>query len=351
MNVHTSYKNLNKTPDLEREINLQTEKLKKRLQVFRPELVHLRVTVEENNAREGFKVSADLKLPSGDMAARQTGDTASAAIKTAFEQLTEQLGKHKDHLRAQWKWPRRRRVGRTRPEPQVPFEETLAAVQPPTISSDDITGYVNANLDRLFLFVEREILYRENTGALQRDLVSAEEVVDEVIANALGDSNHRPEKVALEPWLYRLAVRAIGDIGNRNGEQVSGVSLDQAAPRDGRTQHGTDENELQYHQPDESVSNRDLIADSRTASPEASVYTEEMVTMVEAALLKAQPQDREAFLLYVVEGFTPDEIAVISDRSIDQVRKSVVSAREYLRKALPMPDEFKDKLLQHAKIA
>jgi DNA-directed RNA polymerase specialized sigma24 family protein len=76
-----------------------------------------------------------------------------------------------------------------------------------------------------------------------------------------------------------------------------------------------------------------------------------MVTMVEAALLQAQPQDREAFLLYVVEGFTPDEISVISDRSVEQVRKSVVSAREFLRKSLPMPDEFKDKLLQHAKIA
>jgi hypothetical protein len=29
----------------------------------------------------------------------------------------------------------------------------------------------------------------------------------------------------------------------------------------------------------------------------------------------------------------------------------VASARDYLSKVLPMPDEFKDKLLQHAKIA
>ncbi len=351
MNVHTSYKNLQKTPDLEREINLQTEKLKKRLQVFRPDLVHLRVTVDQNSAREGFTVAADLRLPSGDMAVKQIAESPEAAIKSAFDQLTEQVTKHKAHLRAEWKWPRRRRAGRTRPQPQVPFEETLAAVQPATISADDITGYVNANLPRLFLYVEREILYRENSGALQRDQVAAEEVVDEVIATALTDSNHRPEKVALEPWLYRLAMRAIGDLANRNGEQVSSVPLDHAARQDGRHQHGGDEDQSEFHQPDEAVANQDLIADLRTATPEATVYTEEMVTMVEAALLRAKPQDREAFLLYVVEGFTPDEIAVISERSVEQVRKSVVSAREYLRKALPMPDEFKDKLLQHAKIA
>ena len=125
MNVHTSYKNLQKTPDLEREINQQTEKLKKRLQVFRPELVHLRATIEENNVREGFTVSVDLKLPSGDVAARQSADSAASAIKTAFDQLTEQVSKHKNHLRAEWKWPRRRKVGRNRPSPQVPFENGL----------------------------------------------------------------------------------------------------------------------------------------------------------------------------------------------------------------------------------
>jgi RNA polymerase sigma factor (sigma-70 family) len=351
MNVHTSFKNLAKTPDLERELQQQIDKLGKRLQVFRPELVHLRVTVDEASAREGFSASADLRLPSGDMAVRQSADSASAAIKSAFDQLTEQLTKHKDHLRAQWKWPRRRRVGRTRPQPQVPFEETIAAVQPSTISQQDINGYVNANLDRLFRFVERETQYRENSGALQRDQVAPEEVVDEVVANALSDSNHRPEKIALEPWLYRLAMRAIDDLARRSRDEGESVPLDSAARGVGRNVTGSDENELQFHQPDESVANRDLIADSRTATPEASVYTEEMIDMVEAALLQAKPEEREAFLLYAVEGFTPDEISVISDRPVEQVRKSVTSARDFLRKALPMPDEFKDKLLQHAKIA
>ena len=39
MNVHVSYK-VSKTPDVEKEINHYVEKLNKRLQVFRPELVH-----------------------------------------------------------------------------------------------------------------------------------------------------------------------------------------------------------------------------------------------------------------------------------------------------------------------
>ena len=53
MNVHISYK-ARKTPDIEKEIHHLVDKLRKRLQVFRPELVHLRGVVEQSSAREGI---------------------------------------------------------------------------------------------------------------------------------------------------------------------------------------------------------------------------------------------------------------------------------------------------------
>ncbi|MGZ4817952.1 MAG: sigma factor-like helix-turn-helix DNA-binding protein [Terriglobales bacterium] len=348
MNVHISYK-VSKTPDLEKEFNQQIKKIGKRLQVFRPELVHLHAIIEENNPREGPSVSLNLRLPSGQMAAKENGPTPTAAIKGAFEQLVEQVTKHKDMLRNAHKWPRRRRAGATRPQPQVPFEETIAAVQTPTISGEDVRSYINANFLLLTRFVERELRYRENLGLVRRDQVSPDEVIDEAVANALDNGEDKPEVVSLEPWLFRLARRAIDEIAGRNGEQVPQVPLDHAYRQ--TDIHNADELQMQFHQPDEAVANEDLIADSRVSTPEASAATDEMITMVEAALLTAKAEDREAFLLYAVEGFTPDEIAVITNRSVDQVRAAVASAREHLHKSLVVPDEFKDKLLQHSKIA
>ena len=191
MNVHISYK-VSKTPDLEREFNQQIQKAEKRLQVFRPELVHLHAIIEENNVREGPLVSLNLRLPSGQLAAKESGLTPTAAIKAAFEQLVEQLTKHKDMLRNQHKWARRRRVGRPREQSQVPFEQTIAAVQPATISGEDISTYINANLERLYRFVERELRFRESIGQLRREQVSPEEVVDEAVANALGNGQDKP---------------------------------------------------------------------------------------------------------------------------------------------------------------
>ena len=78
MNVHVSYR-LHKTPSVEKDIQHQIEKLRKRLQVFRPELVHLKGTVEENSTWEGISVSLNLRLPSGQMAVQQAAPTAAAA--------------------------------------------------------------------------------------------------------------------------------------------------------------------------------------------------------------------------------------------------------------------------------
>ena len=78
MNVHISYR-LHKTPTVEQEIQHDIEKLRKRLRVFRPELIHLKGMVEELSAREGTSVSLNLRLPSGQMAVEAKANASRQA--------------------------------------------------------------------------------------------------------------------------------------------------------------------------------------------------------------------------------------------------------------------------------
>ncbi len=344
MNVHISYK-VHKTPDIEKDVNHLIEKLRKRLQVFRPELVHLKGVVEQNSAREGFTVSLNLRLPSGQMAVQQAASTASAAVKGAFDDLLQQTTKHKDLLRNSHKWPRWRRVANARPELQVPFEETIASVQAPMISADDIRSYVNANLGRLELFVERELYFREAAEQIPPGFVTKEEVVDEVIARALGDGGEKPERLALEPWLYRLAMRAIGDLASHSQESLSSVPLEVSARRP--NVRASDEPGLQFHQPDETLTEESVIADRRLATPEDILYSDEMITLVQFALDGASRADREAFILHTIEGFSVDEIAAITDRKPGEISTSIAAVREHLRRSPPIANRFKDKFIQH----
>ena len=342
MNVHISYR-VHKTPKIDKEINHLLEKLRKRLQVFRPELVHLKGLVEQNSPREGTTVSLNLRLPSGQMAVQQSARTLAAASKAAFDDLLQQVTKHKDLLRNPHKWSRRR-AGNTRPEPQVPFESTLAAVQPLRVSSDDVRSYVNANLGRLSRFVERELYFRETAEQLPPGCVTKDEVVDEAVARALGDGGERPERLGLEPWLYRLAIHAMDDLASSDGDGSPEVRLEASVRK--QNVRASDEAELQFHQPDETLTEESVIADRRTATPEDLAYSDEMIRLVHFALGRAGRPDREAFILHALEGFSVEEVAAITGQPAEKVRSSISSTRKRLRESAPLNTQFRDHVIR-----
>jgi RNA polymerase sigma factor (sigma-70 family) len=341
MNVHVSYK-VHKTPDIEKEISHQIEKIQKRLHVFRPELVHLKAVIDENSAREGTLVSLNLRLPSGQLAAQEKAPSPTAAIKAAFDELIQQIGRHKELLRSSHKWRRWRGGPQQSPEPGVPFEQTLAAVLPATISADDIGSYVNANLSRLQRFVDRELYFRRADEEIPEDGLSTSEVVNEVIARALGDHD-RPEKLSLEPWLYRLALQAMNEMTARLHELESSIHLEDSPRR--QNVEASDEAGLQFHQPDEGWTRESVIPDRRVSTPEQAAYSDEVIALVQAALRGADRTDREAFLLYGIEGFSLGEIAAITGRPLEAVRESVQRARTCVRSAPSIATEFHHELL------
>jgi DNA-directed RNA polymerase specialized sigma24 family protein/ribosome-associated translation inhibitor RaiA len=351
MNVHFSYK-ASKNPETEQEIQRQTEKLAKRLQVFRPELIHLHGVVAESSQNGGgITVSLNLRLPSGQMATQNTSSTAVGAIKTCFHDLITQLNAHKDLLRNRHKWHRLSKEYKG-----VPFEETVAAVnsngtplQGGTLTSRDIDHYVATELPRLNRFIDRELRYREATGMLQANLVKREEIVDEAIANALSGDEHRPDRVSVERWLYGLALRAIPVVAQRNGDENGTVHLEMPAGK--QNVSGTDDAYLQFHQPDDKLSTEDVLPNSGISTPEAVVLSDEFIDQVERALTGAPPEQREAFTLFAIEGFSVNEIADVSKRSPADVKTAIHAARDLVDHKLPNSNVLKKRLLNNSQVA
>jgi len=61
---------------------------------------------------------------------------------------------------------------------------------------------------------------------------------------------------------------------------------------------------------------------------------------VQAALRGVDRTDREAFLLYGIEGFSLPEIATITGRHPEAVRESIERAREHVRNAPFVAHDF-----------
>ena len=240
----------------------------------------------------------------------------------------------------------------------MPFEQTLAAVPADgkptnggaeTRQARDVGYFVNTNLDRLNRFIERELQYRIDNGQLTSNLVSREEVLDETIATALSEDEHRPESLSIERWLYALALRSISTVVRRNSDESETVHLELPAGLQNVT--GSDELWLQFHQPDDWLNEEAIIPDRNHTSPETAAASDEFIAQVETALKGAKPEEREAFVLLAIEGFTLDEIAQVSGRSVDDVKKSIEQARKRVEQRLPPGNALKAELLKHTRIA
>jgi ribosome-associated translation inhibitor RaiA len=84
------------------------EKLEKLLKKFAPDLVQLHGGLEEKPRKSNFSFSLNLALPTGTLHATGIAPDAQSSVRAAFCELESQLKKHKDKLRRDYEWKRKR---------------------------------------------------------------------------------------------------------------------------------------------------------------------------------------------------------------------------------------------------
>jgi RNA polymerase sigma factor (sigma-70 family) len=357
MNVHVSYK-AGKTPDVEREFQHQLQKLERRLQVFKPDLVHLHAVVEQGISHSS-SASLNLRLPSGQMAAQSSGENALAATKSAFADLISQVTKHKDLLRGHWTQkslpapaetapPHKNGDAYVRKHRAVPSEMPMPAAKTDSAAVADVELWLSGNLRKLEEFIDGELRFQVESDRIREDQITRDEVIDEVIVSALSHEGGKMELLSPEGWFHRLAVQAIRRLIHDNAD-IANISLD--APAGIQNVTGSDENVLQYHQPDDSLPEESVIRDESVRTPEEILAGDEMVDQLDVVLRGVHSNDREAFVLFTLEGFTVDEISRLAGRPAEQVRQSIHDARTHIRQKLPMQNQLRKSLLHHSRVA
>jgi RNA polymerase sigma factor (sigma-70 family) len=364
MNLHFSFKSA-KTPDAEKEIQTHVHKLERYLHAFRPELVHLHGTLAAGR-REGISANLNLRLPTGQLFAANEGDNDTAALKSAFTDLLNQLKRHKELLRSEHKWRRSKRTSIRVSDMEHIVKDALerATLHPPkhqngkvheeftihtfhehnrNLFQADVRAYINANVAKLERFIDRELRFFESNGQLDSGQVRREEVLDEIVVSALS-AEEKPASISVERWLYKLAIRAIQAVAKANGDDGAEVHLETRVGEQNVT--GTDEAFLQYHQPGEVISRADVIPDEHFGNPEEIAANDEWIDQLEDALRGASAEQRETFILYAIEGFTVAEISQVTERTPERIKQAIAGARSLLMRKLPPSNVLKQKLIQ-----
>ena len=94
-------------------------------------------------------------------------------------------------------------------------------------------------------------------------------------------------------------------------------------------------------EPEDELQQADLIPDPGVASPEEVAYTDEDMTLLEAALLRLPPQQREDLILFTFEGFSLRELALLSERERAEVEASLRHARQMLEASREIPGDLR----------
>lgn len=331
---------VSKSPGLDEVIARGTAKLERLLVMFRPGLVQLHGRLSHHKARQGTLCSLNLHLPTGQLAAEASAPTAQAAVRTATQELVEQIKKHKQRLRDLGP---RVRAGAAAPVPPAPEDGRRS-------ETVNVAEFLATNLPSLQQFVNRHLERQVALGQVAPGQLEAREVLDEMVAMALSDEVHPPDSVLhgatqRERWFYVLAVLAMRRLVAqlRDGsDPESEVSLDRAL--DASDLHQLEHRDGLDRYDDLRVN--DVMADEQAATPEQEVYSTEVMRGLESALQRVPAALREDMVLFAMDGFSVAELAMVSQRSCEEVHAGLTAASRALAAAPELPAELRGRLVQ-----
>ena len=109
MNFNMEFKGFAPQKDIQKLITQSIGKIEKKAESFSPDVVYLRLLVEQNSARALYHVSISLTLPEKTLAAKEERHDLHETLRDAFAEIERQLEAHKATLRGEPMWKRRAR--------------------------------------------------------------------------------------------------------------------------------------------------------------------------------------------------------------------------------------------------
>jgi DNA-directed RNA polymerase specialized sigma24 family protein/ribosome-associated translation inhibitor RaiA len=284
---------------------------------------HVRVTLWPE--RGWLRTRIVLTMPTGTLVANGEGDTPAAAVDQAAERLVREIVRHKELLRREALLRRRRRG-----------EAELAAAIPEL--EDDLrrrdrrafVALLRPLLRDLREHARHELAIARLDGRIAPLAVTVADVFDEVLARAWARFDQRPVDRPLDQWLLGLLHEVLDE--SERGTLPS-IDLAQPIPAAGRHTEpetsGVTESEP-FWGPPEPLRIEDVLPAAEVPEVIQQLDVEDDARWIASELRDAPPDERRAFLLWALEGWSDDEIAMLLGRTSESVRSAIARVRARL---------------------
>lgn len=257
----------------------------------------------------------------------ENGDL-QVAMDEALERLKREAKRHAERLHHQAQYKRKARRQRLRA-----LKARVAAQPQERVES--LRGQFADLLPRLGRIAEQELLYLRGSGDLPSGYPAAQDVLDEVVAQALAEGEQYADSSQAYHRLLQMLYQAIDHEVAASRPYGDIVSLDSLPPEDAEDQAEAMVGEEigEFWQPDEVLRLADTLADGAVLAPEAVVQGQEQACRVEA-MRDLPTRWRRALLLVEQEGLALGDAALVLGADLAQVQLWIGQGRDFLGERL-----------------
>ncbi len=334
-------KNLQGRQGLHNKIDQKIAKLETHLQHFPTGSVHLTIALERHPRKPLFTARLNLRVPSNTLHSEKSAPDIIKAFDDAVKALLRELQSLKAAFRREASWkstPRREQLREQKTmrfAPPAPEEPTALERR-----EELIRRLFNEEYKNLVRHARRLLRHDASTGEVPRDALDPREVVDEVSRRAIAHGARKPDDLSWQAWFYRLIHdelrRERRALKRQSVEEVSleRVKLPRRAAAEEEEENGktVELSNRQVGPPSESSG--DLMADAGHESPDEAVARKDLLEHLQHLVQGWSRLERDVFEFYYVEGFEPDEIAMIVAQPMEKVQETITGLQQHLRQEI-----------------
>jgi ribosomal subunit interface protein len=317
MNLKIQNRNYEIPQNVQRLIENKAQKIRKLLPTFSSDAVDLHVTLEKITRGNQFQSTLVLALPQTAVRVEEIADNAAGSVLHAFDELIRKVKRFKSQLNREKFWQR-----------QPNWTGGVAATE----NVRELENAINLNLDKIENYIRRELYHQVVLENMPYGLIQPEAVVDDVFLEVSSKSAVRPENVPVESWMFQVAREQLRKRLETLQDSEDSSYLEELQETELPRQWADEDQN--FYQPDEVLRLEDLLKDENSNNPEELMEREEIEVELQKAVARLPASMREAFVLFALEGFEPDEIAMITGRTPEEVVREVAEARRLLRERL-----------------
>lgn len=332
-------KNIHPHAQLQAKIREKIVKLERHLQHFPPDAVHLQIALSRQPRRGQFTASLTLRVPSNILHAEKSAVDPIPALDRAVKALLRELSALKSELRRESLWKRLDRRRSKSTLPLVSFEEMpMPQGEGPQTFADAVSALLQRYYPQLEAYVERQVAKAVERGELPDGALDPRSVVADLSRQVLSRPDRRPQDVSYLIWFYlvakqelrrRLREFRLQERSEIHCEQPQTLSLayersegyDVERPR-----------ELVEQQFDPAVTEAgELFEDAHGHSPDEELSHKDFIDYLHTTASSWPTLDRDIFELHFLEGFEPDEVALLEKKSLREIREGILSVQARIR--------------------